>query len=557
MLTVLPFNTPVEFPDGNKLSVLEILSTNGYLLESNCGGRGTCGKCLIELVNGVLYNKEGNVVTPDNGNRYLACQVYPREDCTVKIEISQAASKASSELISKKSKTAFPKRVGLAIDIGSTTVAAMLVDLSNNDILAVETETNPQRAYGADVISRIDFACREHSGKNGVLILQELIVQCLNSLISRITTNYGYSSSALEAVYIGGNTTMLQLFWGIEPKGLAVAPYRSDIAGVKSGKAGEIGLDLPENTPVITLPVIASFVGADTVAAVLEAGIDRSDSLSLMIDLGTNAEIVLGKNGRMLATSTAAGPAFEGSQLKHGMRAVPGAIHKIVPGNRRSMFDARGSKFGIIPGSDGLSRTHSQVQYERQPDLLNQDGELDIDVIGGIPATGICGSGMVDAIAALRTLGIITPSGRLLSGKEYILVKTEDSGNGQDITVTQADIREIQLVKASISAGIKILLEAYGEELSSVIHIFVAGAFGNYINLDNARLIGLLPNLPGERFHQIGNAAGLGVALSLAGGQDFLARAENIVRETQHVELASYNGFQNRFIKSLNLEEGS
>ena len=204
ILTVLSGHLPIEISIGKNFSALELLSTHHFLIESNCGGRGTCGKCLIELTDGELYDNLGHVAKPKTGNRYLACQVFPREDCTIQIELALAAAKASTESERSLTPNNPAKRAGLAIDIGSTTVAAMLVDLTNNDILMVETETNPQRSHGADVISRIDYACRNDNGKSGTLVLQELIIQCINNLISKICANSPYSPSEIEAVNLGG-----------------------------------------------------------------------------------------------------------------------------------------------------------------------------------------------------------------------------------------------------------------------------------------------------------------------------------------------------------------
>jgi|BarGraNGADG00312_1021997.scaffolds.fasta_scaffold08150_2 uncharacterized 2Fe-2S/4Fe-4S cluster protein (DUF4445 family) len=515
VVRLLPEGRDISFEEGADRTLLDILAGACVLIESDCGGKGTCGKCAVELVRGTLEDPGGGPAPPVRGTLYLACQSVPSGDVELRVAHGPLESIHLERLISGGINLApgaagKAARLGVAVDVGTTTVVGLLADLDSGAPLAVESEDNPQRSYGADVISRIGFSRSE----KGTKILQQAVVGAINHIIARMCEKSGQEALHVESVVCAGNTAMQHFLLGIAPRHLGCAPYEAEFHEAPPRPAVSIGLDLPDAASLEVLPNIRSFIGADTVGCLLSIEREGRADRSLMVDMGTNTEIVLWRGGDRVACSAAAGPAFEGAHLTHGMRATPGAINA-------AWLQGRGIAYRSVAGA---------------------------------PPLGICGSGIVDVVAALRRLEVVEKSGRMRDYQEYVLVRASKSGTGRAITVTRGDIREIQLVKASIATGISVLLDALGIGYDELERFYVAGAFGNYLDIENARYVGLLPNLPPNKFVPIGDAALEGAYITLTGGEDARARASTIAQGTSHIELAARPDFQARFIDNLNLD---
>jgi uncharacterized 2Fe-2S/4Fe-4S cluster protein (DUF4445 family) len=402
----------------------------------------------------------------------------------------------------------------------------MLWDLRNADSVGAVARTNPQSAYGADVISRIMYCGREE-GNLGKM--QQLITDCFNDIVREFEEEHGIDPKTINKVTAVGNTTMSHLLLGIDPQSLALAPFSPGFTGPVTKKAKELNLIIDENAQVNVLPNIAGHVGSDIVAVLLSSGLSSMEGANLAIDIGTNGEIVLANSGKVLACSTAAGPAFEGACIQHGMRAATGAIE--------------GVKI--------------------------QDGEVILSVIGDEKPVGICGSGLIDCVAELLKAGIVTEKGNLLSreeaekaglpdslskrllggenGKIFILY-TDDEGH--EIHITQKDIREVQLAKGAIRAGVQIMMQELGLEDSRLNNVFLAGAFGNYIKKESALTIGLLPAVSRDKVISIGNAAGAGACMALL-SKSSLEEANRLAEEVNHIELAEHPDFQKVYLQAM------
>jgi uncharacterized 2Fe-2S/4Fe-4S cluster protein (DUF4445 family) len=586
------------FPCSRTQTLLQALIGGGVYLEANCGGRGACGKCKIQLLHGKVVDRNGVETVPQQDNMILACQVYPREDVVVRLTKTGTSVKGTmsdrfeddgqpllrkvvltpeyptlenhyslQEMIGHALQNRVPvpknRRIiqqlaqvaamksdlitvvlvddkivavepgdtssllfGLAFDIGTTTVAGMLVDINTNNIVAVHSQTNPQVAFGADVVSRIDAA----NAAGGLEVEAVAVRECLNQIVEELCASARISQNHIYAATIAGNATMEHLLLEILPSSLALKPYVSVFRQIAPFSPGEIDLNISPYAKIMMLPNVAGFVGADTTAAVLAIGQDISSEQALLIDLGTNGEIVLGSREKLFACSTAAGPAFEGAHLRDGMRAAAGAIEDVTIGD-----------------------------------------DVWVKTIGGGKAAGVCGSGIVKAIAEMLHKKIISASGRFdidavgvlsvnlsrrLKNKnnqwEFILVEGQNSATGADISITQTDIRQIQLVKAAICTGIQILLEKAAFKEAPTV--FLAGAFGNYLDINSALLIGLLPGFDKEQVRSVGNAAGAGAVHALL-SREKLARCASIVHKIHYVELAAEPRFQDRYLANLAFPE--
>jgi uncharacterized 2Fe-2S/4Fe-4S cluster protein (DUF4445 family) len=416
---------------------------------------------------------------------------------------------------------------GAAFDIGTTTIAGYLIDLNSGRQVSVASAMNPQAMIGDDVISRINYTMQE---RNGLVRLQKEVVGEINRMLDSLLKSAGVKRSLVYEVAIVGNTCMSHLFLGIDPRHLAVSPYVPTVSRSLQLDARDPGLRISRFGKVHVLPNIAGFVGGDTVGVVLATGLHYSASPVLAVDIGTNGEIVLGWKERMLACSTAAGPAFEGAHIKHGMRAAPGAI--------------------------------DQVSFE--------DGEIRCGTVGNARAVGICGSGLLDAVVCLCQAGIVECNGRIVDacelpadsahlrdmvtegerGNDYVLVPAAESGTGEPILVTQRDVREVQLAKGAIATGIRTLMEYAGiaeEDLESIV---LAGAFGNYMRKESAVAAGLIPSISLDKIRSVGNAAGEGAKLALI-STDMRLEADEIARSVEYIELTTHPGFQDRFSEEL------
>jgi uncharacterized 2Fe-2S/4Fe-4S cluster protein (DUF4445 family) len=404
--------------------------------------------------------------------------------------------------------------VGLAADIGTTKIAAYLVDMVTGKTLASKGVMNPQISYGEDVIARIVAASKSPTDSAK---LQALLVEALNQLAAELCTETGLKIENIVEVVVVGNTAIHHLFLRLPVKQLGLAPYIPATCAAVEFKAREIGLKLAPGAYLHMLPNVAGYVGADHVAMLLATRIADSEKITLAIDIGTNTEICLNYKGKLISVSCASGPAFEGAHVKFGMRAASGAIE------------------------------HVRLENDR----------LEIQTIGAEAPVGICGSGLLDVVAQLRLNGILDRSGRM---GEHSRVRRENLAEfilaerpGQEpITISQKDVRELQLAKAAIRAGIQTLVTAAGLTESDIEQVIVAGAFGTFIDIGNAITIGMLPPLPLDRYSQVGNAAGTGARLALISISQRLKAAE-IARSVGYIELASVPNFQRKFAKATYL----
>jgi uncharacterized 2Fe-2S/4Fe-4S cluster protein (DUF4445 family) len=399
--------------------------------------------------------------------------------------------------------------LGLATDIGTTKIAVYLMDLESGKTLASKGLMNPQISYGEDVVSRIHASTKspENAAK-----MQALVADALNAAAESLCAEIGAGRSDIVEAVFAGNTAIHHLFLRLPVRQLGASPYVPAIRSAVDVKARDLGLRLAPGAYVHLLPNIAGFVGADHVAMLLATGIADSSDTVLAVDIGTNTEICLNHKGRMTSVSCASGPAFEGAHIKYGMRAAPGAIEHVR-----------------ISG-----------------------GKPEIQTIGGGEPVGICGSGLLDAVAELRRSSMLNSTGRM---EDHPLVRIRDGTRefvlaerqGKDaITVSQKDVRELQLAKAAIRLGIRALVEAEGLTEESIAQVILAGAFGTYIDVESAIEIGMLPALPLGRFRQVGNAAGMGARMALV-SRTQRARAQQIALRDRYIELGTIPEFNRKF----------
>ncbi len=462
-ITFQPDNQTVRVTGG---TLLEAQIAAGLRPDAPCGGKGSCGKCKVTL----------------DDQEVLACQTRIDRDMTVYTTGSGAARILAKGLSAVTTPDGNCDHV-LAFDIGTTTVVGYLLDGKTGEQLATASTMNPQGQYGADVISRIQYALDGSAGP-----LQECIKDALVRLTRELSEKTGIDTRKLLAAIVG-NTAMHHLLLGIDPKPLVAPPYMPGVF-----EALELG-----NTRI--LPNIAGFVGGDTVGCMVSTRFDRQEDLTLLIDIGTNGEMVLGNTSRRIACSTAAGPAFEGAKISCGMRGADGAV-------------------------DHVWMENDEIKYH---------------VIGEGKATGLCGSGLLDLAAVLLDTGILDESG-YLEGKAYTLC--------DNVTLTQKDIREVQLAKAAIRAGIELLTENFGAKVADIRKVYLAGAFGNYMNPASACRIGMIPPVLLDRIEPIGNAAGEGAKLCALSSAEF-AYSQQLAQDTEFLELASLPQFQDCYVDAL------
>lgn len=416
--------------------------------------------------------------------------------------------------------------LGMAFDIGTTTIVGYLMDLSTGQELAVVSILNPQTKFGGDVISRVTYAGQ---AEDGVEQLQRAVVGAVNQLVGEAAEQASVSRNQIYAVTIAANTCMHHLFLGISPKSIAVAPYVPVISEPLVAPAPDLAIEINSVGRIMLLPNIAGFVGADTAAVLLATEMEQQEQMTLMIDIGTNGEIALGSADGIYACSAAAGPAFEGAQISSGMRGAVGAIDHIFFGD-----------------------------------------QVDYSVIGGVAPIGICGSALLDAVAGLLELGIVDSKGRILKVEglpadlpaalakrvveaedqlAFLVAKASETGHGRPIMITQGDIRQLQLAKGAMAAGVQILLEKRDIPVEGVGQVLLAGAFGNYLNPHSACVIGLIPQQLESKIRTIGNAAGAGAKTALLSASEY-RRAAAIAEQVRFVELGSYPTFNRIFAKS-------
>lgn len=411
---------------------------------------------------------------------------------------------------------------GVAIDIGTTTLAAYLIDLNTGERLAVQPVLNPQKSFGGDVISRI-----KHTIDNidGLEELHSLIISAVNECITELCRTSKISQDEIYAVTLVGNTTMTHFLLKVSAKHIATAPFIPAVTSMVSIKASELGIYINQFGLVNVLPCVSAYIGADTVGAVLSTGFYEEEAISLLVDLGTNGEIVLGNKDILFACSAAAGPAFEGANIRNGVGSIAGAI----------------SKVSLVNG-------------------------INYSTIGNSEPVGICGTGLVDAIAQMLEIGLIDETGRLDTSWEPIDIKLDslkkniikaDGINAfaltDKIAITQKDIREFQNAKAAIAAGINVLVKEAGISFEQIENVYLAGGFGSYINVDNALKLGMIPGQLKGKVKSVGNAAGQGAIEGLV-STDSLATANEISKGIKYIELSASKDFNDFYIDCMLFE---
>ncbi|NLP43626.1 MAG: DUF4445 domain-containing protein [Peptococcaceae bacterium] len=413
---------------------------------------------------------------------------------------------------------------GLAIDLGSTSIVAYLYDLNSGTKVGTFSALNSQISEGADVITRINTAINQ---PDGLARLQQKVIATINKLIEEASSSLALSSWEIYTIAICGNSAMQHLFLGLNPGSLGRTPFTNIILDQVTIQAKELDIQINPNGIIHFLPLIGGFVGADTTAVLLSLSEDELKETKLIVDLGTNGELLLGNEQGFYATSTAAGPALEGATIEFGMRGTNGAIEKVK-----------------LSG-----------------------GTVETQVIGSEKARGICGSGIIDAVAEMLKIGVINKKGRLLTAEEYLeICSTEHKGLAanlgkvnninvfyltKEIYISQKDIRSVQLAKSAICTGCLLLMNEYGLEGSQLKEILISGAFGNYIDVDNAKTIGLIPNFENVPVRSIGNAAGTGTINFLLSAP-LRANTSEILQKVTHVNLAAHPDFQKIYFENIN-----
>lgn len=535
----ITINLNIDSKTTDKTTILEYCRSHGIAgIETPCGGKGTCGKCKVtvtkpyykevlacrtricdgmEIIVGRKENtgtkEDSMVVLTNGGNVSEKFNEHVNRNVVLKEETANESEKVKSN-----------EDTLAACDIGTTTVVCYLIDKETGQIISTRSAANPQRSFGADVLSRIEAAGRiEASSEPGPKIMQTQIVSPLNGFISEMLMECGRTK--VSRFSVAGNTVMCHLLMGISPAKMGRAPFQPDEYFGRAFNPLDIGLENCQT--MIIFPAVSGFVGGDITAGMMET-VNRNE-LTLYLDIGTNGEMALGKGDRYVCCATAAGPAFEGAQIEMGMPASKGAVDKVWLEGRR-------------------------IKYS---------------VIGNDRPVGLCGSGLIDALALLLKAGIIDENGTILSGQElpilfrsYVFeVEAEDAAQSTEtslavhiapgVYITQEDIRKLQLAKGAIAAGIEVLFKEYGCMPCNIDVLTFAGGFGNYIDKASAAAIGLFPQELLDKAKEVGNAAGNG-AVSAALSQEAWERALEISKDMRYIELASYPHFDEMYVEHMN-----
>lgn len=504
-------------------------------IEQPCGAQTSCGRCRVRVTSGEVPVTEADrrlIARPDlDAGWRLACQMTLSATCEIEVPPTSRAVLPKSfghagPLPGLRSR-AQAGTFGVAIDIGSTTLAAALADLHDGSILATTSRLNPQVRFGPDVISRIHFASEYDEGTR---TLHDTLVTGIGEMIRELLDVTGAPSDRIVRVTAAGNATMTHTAAGVDISSLGQAPFLGHFTREWRGHGAEFGWPVHPQARVRLMPMVGHHVGGDTVAGILACDIDLAPGWHLLVDLGTNAEVVIGRRGRIVATSTAAGPAFEGANVSCGMRAAPGAIDAV---------------------------------------RLYDDGRLVVGTIASQPPRGVCGSGLVDAVAELLRVGAIAPSGYLRNADECaalgvpqpIIDRLGRNGAGEravtlaeGVSLSAGDIRQLQLVKGSISAGIALMLAQLGLDTGQLEAVHVAGMFGAFLRKASMLAIGLVPDIDPERVRFVGNAAGAGARLALVDPRA-RRRAIRIGREAEYIELAGDPAYEDAFCAAIPFPE--
>lgn len=490
-------------------NLMDAFERNQLDIGGECGKNGTCGKCLVRVIEGML-----NITAMDKkilsskklsqGYR-LACMAYPNQDCTLmlmngKSDDYKAVTKTINykELPLAKSLNKKDESYFIAIDIGTTTLALVLANVSDGSIVKKYTTANPQRLFGADVISRIKAS---NEGKGHILktLIRNELLNGINTLVEDCTVK----RQDIRKIVISGNTAMIHLFMGYPCDGLGTYPFTPYKQGLVYASSDEI-FDIEEKIPLVILPGISVFVGGDITAGLMACSFYHMEKPCLFIDLGTNGEIALGNKEKILVTSTSAGPAFEGGNISCGVGSIPGAI------------------------------CHVSIR----------DGSISYETIDGAPPVGLCGTGIIELTSQLLKEGIIDSSGLLID--EYF-DKGFDIGS---IKFLQEDIRKLQLAKAAIRAGVQILIDNYGITYEQLDRVYIAGGFGYYLDIIKAIDIGLLPQVVLNKTEAVGNTALSGAILAAIDSHG-TKKVEHIVSVSEEIHLSNEKDFNDLFIRYI------
>jgi len=488
---VIPLNKTIKVKKSTNLG--KALQELGF--ELPCGGEGSCGKCRVKIIDSDLpiNSADGKYISSEDIEKgwRLACQHHVEQDLTVEVEQWEIK---IEEKIMDQSAVQYSGEYGIAIDAGSTTIAGRLIDLSSGNILMTKVAYNSQKKYGADIMTRMNFASKE-----GAERLQKELRESIYKIVKSMAVQ---TKSTISKINIVGNTFIHHSFCGLDLKPLMTIPYKATSLDKYTFQLSELSWSLDGHPQVTFLPNLGGYVGSDILAGILSTGLFKKDKISLLIDIGTNGEIVLGNREQIYFASTAAGPAFEGGKIKMGMRADKGAI------------------------------THAHCK----------DGKIIADVKDNATPRGICGSGLLDAVACGLKLGKIDQSGRIQDGTDQLVIK-------EPVKIFQQDVRELQLAKGAIAAGVEVLLQNASLSLDQIDNLYLAGAFGNYLNIDSAIILGLL-KLEKNKIQSEGNTALRGAVLSL-----FQENFSQITSVVKHIELNSVDEFQNIFIQNMSFPE--
>ncbi|MEX0754751.1 MAG: ASKHA domain-containing protein [Actinomycetota bacterium] len=595
----LPSDKTAHVPGGT--SVFNAAHWAGLPIDSTCGGRGTCGKCKVRIVEGAGERTVADyrhLSSPEMTDGWrLSCQQEIHEDTVCEVPALLRSPKAATMGVNRfvllepnvqkvfldlpeptlddarshlrrvgdalldaeglevvAGPSVFPRlaratadentrvtatvvgdhlvdveagdtreRVfGISLDIGTTTVVATLIDLRTGAAAAVESTINRQAPYGADVIARMGHAM---TGEDAIEELRDAVVDTVNGLIESVCSTAGVVRDEVYELVAVGNATMLHLLLGVDPRSIALSPFVATFLEAQEARAADLGLQIHPEGRVDLFPSIGAYVGADIVGDIVATGLARDRERRLLVDVGTNGEIAVGNADRVLATSAPAGPAFEGGQILHGMRATEGAIEGVV---------------------------------------LDDEG-VHLQVIGGdVTPRGICGSALIDIVAQLRLTGLIRPNGIFLPAEElagHPLADRVVDREGirafaltDDVVLTQLDIRALAEAKAAISTGIEVVMDRLGLGASDLDEVMLAGSFGTYINPASARVIGLVPAVPVERISAVGNAASEGAKMALMSFREREVAFE-LPAFVEYEELSAVEDFNDRYIRNVAFPE--
>lgn len=520
-----PAGRTVSVTPGSTL--LEAVLAAGLAIDAPCAGAGTCGSCRVRATGALDAPKTDELELLGGAGivagKRLACRARALGDATVtfeqqerdqRVEVSPATRPLDVQQPGERGIHATGTAVGAAIDVGTTTMEVALVDLNSGETLVRLADLNPQRALGADVLSRV-----AHASRGGGPELQRLATGRLGELLSEALVRAGLSADQVVEALAVGNTAMTGLLLGRDVSALGSAPYAGAPTDGACVAAPDLGLAAFPALDICTLPGASAFIGSDVIAGMLATGIAERVAPTLLIDLGTNGEIVLAARGELIGASTAAGPAFEGASIECGMRAASGAIERVS---------------------------------------ITRDG-LELGVIGDVAPVGICGSGLIDLVAALLDAGVLDASGRFvdsvgvpmrdrISGRGGVRVFVVDEDN--DVYLSQKDIRQVQLAIGAVRAGVELMLAETGLGAGAVVLVIIAGGFGEHVRAASLVRLGLLPPLLIDRITYAGNTALAGAEMALVNA-DVRARAHTLAARVRTLDLASHPAFPREFVARL------